>query len=1179
MRIDRQGNVGIGTTTPGAKLAINLPATGLGMYLAGYASGTGALFSISTSTASATTTAFQIDNNGKVSVGSGTATLDFNVQGQSYFSGNVGIGTTSPAYKLDVAGFINTDQFSGYKQAGNTILYASSTSFTTFGGINAGTGIIGGASVANVYSTAFGYNAMQNATTSQVSSTAFGYNALKGSATISNTGGNSAFGYNTLTSITSGSNNSAFGSSALGVNTSGADNNAFGRVALQLNTTGTTNNAFGEYTLQLNTSGTSNSAFGHAACAGNTTGAGNNCVGNYSLRYNNGSNNVANGSLAGLGLTNAINDYNSLSDSNMTFIGALSSRDGSVVASTTSLTNGTAIGYGSQVGASNSLVLGGLYANAVKVGVGTSTPYAKLSIHAVSGETNTTLFAIASSTASATTTLFSILNTGNVGIGTTSPAVALDVSSTDTTNGQLRLENGGAYTSFIVEADGSLFIKPNNAATFFGAYNSVSSVRILNNIQVNSNVSSYFNGTGNLGIGTTSPYAKLSVSALNPTAPLFAVDYGTGTATSSALYISSSGNVGIGTTSPGSILSIQGVANFTTGTTTFYGNGINIPASQCYAVGGTCLSSGGGAAAGIAGAVQFSDGATFASDTLFFWNNTTKSLGIGTSSPLSVLDIAGVNNGTSPLFQLSSVASFATTTRFIVTNDGNVGIGTTSPFASLSIVGDTRIKRLIDSATAFVVENSIGSSTAAFSTIDSNSNIFEIATSTGSAYFDVTSDGFVGIGTTSPWRQLSTTGTVAFSGLSTLNAATSTTATNICLDSTGELVKSGVPYVGCMGSSERYKHDIQPLDVDSIAIIKGLHPMSYIYNGDTTNSITWGFIAEEANTIDSHLAATDPINGLVYNIVDRSFMAVMLQAEKRLLESIDISNAPTTTPAITIDVSGNVGIGAPRDGVSAELAVSGDVFADAYETPNIAVTSFTLGTTMFTAEMPAEVLTAMGNVNLYKLATYNLSGIQALMAAVNAQNTHITALEARMTALESSAISSVSGSPIELSTTSLASVFESLGAYISKGIAQFGSLIADRFVAATNSAGTSSAGTVSVLAGNVVAEVSNAYVTPMTKVFITFNASVTGSWYVADKQAGSFRVVLSTAQAGDVSFDYFLVQTEGQIATSTAEQLPSSIPEAPTAPSSPAPDPAPESTRCNTHWCSGTRAHGRRHLH
>jgi len=362
-----------------------------------------------------------------------------------------------------------------------------------------------------------------------------------------------------------------------------------------------------------------------------------------------------------------------------------------------------------------------------------------------------------------------------------------------------------------------------------------------------------------------------------------------------------------------------------------------------------------------------------------------------------------------------------------------------------------------------------------------------------------------------------------------------------------------------MGSSERYKHDIQPLDVDSIAIIKGLHPMSYIYNGDTTNSITWGFIAEEANTIDSHLAATDPINGLVYNIVDRSFMAVMLQAEKRLLESIDISNAPTTTPAITIDVSGNVGIGAPRDGVSAELAVSGDVFADAYETPNIAVTSFTLGTTMFTAEMPAEVLTAMGNVNLYKLATYNLSGIQALMAAVNAQNTHITALEARMTALESSAISSVSGSPIELSTTSLASVFESLGAYISKGIAQFGSLIADRFVAATNSAGTSSAGTVSVLAGNVVAEVSNAYVTPMTKVFITFNASVTGSWYVADKQAGSFRVVLSTAQAGDVSFDYFLVQTEGQIATSTAEQLPSSIPEAPTAPSSPAPDPAPES--------------------
>ena len=46
-------------------------------------------------------------------------------------------------------------------------------------------------------------------------------------------------------------------------------------------------------------------------------------------------------------------------------------------------------------------------------------------------------------------------------------------------------------------------------------------------------------------------------------------------------------------------------------------------------------------------------------------------IGIGTTSPLAKLDVAGGNNATAPLFQLSSVASFATTTEFIVNNNGS----------------------------------------------------------------------------------------------------------------------------------------------------------------------------------------------------------------------------------------------------------------------------------------------------------------------------------------------------------------------------------------------------------------------------------------------------------------------------------------------------------------------------
>lgn len=61
------------------------------------------------------------------------------------------------------------------------------------------------------------------------------------------------------------------------------------------------------------------------------------------------------------------------------------------------------------------------------VGIGTSSPFAKLSVHAFSGQNNLALFAIGSSTASATTTLFEIENTGRVGIGTTSPISTLSV--------------------------------------------------------------------------------------------------------------------------------------------------------------------------------------------------------------------------------------------------------------------------------------------------------------------------------------------------------------------------------------------------------------------------------------------------------------------------------------------------------------------------------------------------------------------------------------------------------------------------------------------------------------------------------------------------------------------------------------------------------------------------------
>jgi len=66
---------------------------------------------------------------------------------------------------------------------------------------------------------------------------------------------------------------------------------------------------------------------------------------------------------------------------------------------------------------------------------------------------------------------------------------------------------------------------------------------------------------------------------------------------------------------------------------------------------------------------------------------------------------------------------------------------------------------------------------------------------------------------------------------------------------------------------------------------------------------------------------------------------------------------------------------------------------------------------------------------------------------------------------------------------------------------------------------------------------------------------VTGSWWVRDKATGSFRVALSASQSDDVSFDYFLVQTEGSssgdlISTTTATNT---VPTATSTPPSPPP--------------------------
>ncbi|HRC32851.1 MAG TPA: tail fiber domain-containing protein [Bacteroidia bacterium] len=143
-----------------------------------------------------------------------------------------------------------------------------------------------------VNNTALGYQSLGSTTTG-------GYNTAVGTySLLNNTLGyqNTAIGSNALVSNQTGNENSALGYGALLNNTTGSGNIAIGNVALNHNTTGNENTAMGVYALYNNTTGGGGVAYGAYALQGNTTGTNNTAIGNSALFSNtSGSNNVANG--------------------------------------------------------------------------------------------------------------------------------------------------------------------------------------------------------------------------------------------------------------------------------------------------------------------------------------------------------------------------------------------------------------------------------------------------------------------------------------------------------------------------------------------------------------------------------------------------------------------------------------------------------------------------------------------------------------------------------------------------------------------------------------------------------------------------------------------------------------------------------------------------------------------
>jgi hypothetical protein len=226
---------------------------------------------------------------------------------------NVGIGTTAPTTKLHVVGQFRSDNF---WEPNITSIFVGRVGSTTMTG---GSNTIVGTDIANAMTTGSG-------------------NVIMGSY-------NGGFNLKTAQSLTTGFNNIMIGPGAGGYTTTGYQNVFVGPGAGASVTTGRQNTELG-FSAGLSSNGNFNTLVGSSAG-----------------QYFNGDYNTIIGQNAG----NSVS-----SGTSVTFIGAGAGNTGT----TAGLTNATAIGYNTQVTASNSVILG----NGANVGIGTTAPLMRLHV-------------------------------------------------------------------------------------------------------------------------------------------------------------------------------------------------------------------------------------------------------------------------------------------------------------------------------------------------------------------------------------------------------------------------------------------------------------------------------------------------------------------------------------------------------------------------------------------------------------------------------------------------------------------------------------------------------------------------------------------------------------------------------------------------------------------------------
>jgi hypothetical protein len=802
------GNVGIGTTSPTAALDVGGSAIAIGRQ-SSYAATSGLILSDSSGDR------WKINKLG--------LSYDFGITPDSgtnypfyikYSNNYVGIGTTSPSKKLDVAGDINLT---------GTIFSAgvSGTSGQVLTSTGAGLQWVNAASVGGTY-------VFNNGLTNTAGTVGLGGTLT--SNTIINTGANS------LSFLGLGNSQSLFigASGNVGIGTTNPnqlfhiEQSVDGKTAALFANDYSTSSApysvngvdygalsdnarvgliavgsdSGKVELEANPLGT---AYTNAGLAGLSRGAsgGGQAIGVFGYATNNTNASAYSGgiyggkfrSTAGSNFNPSGGDtfYGLYSEANTTLAVGGTTPDNriyglysSAIGTTYTSGNITYGGYFTATGANQNFSIysaaGTNYFNG-NVGIGTTNPTAPLEIK---GDSTSTIFGNAYSH---TLNLNSTSNYPGLVFLTSNTAVAmireengsgLTFFTGNATSGseKLKLSNAGGLSlgSSYISKDpgannmiiqGSLGVGTTNPGSVLDIQAATAKLALTSTTGTNFAYTSYVNTGDNMSVGINrSNVGGLAVGALGyagviNVAGAHALQFGTNNTIQATL--DSSGNFGIGTTYPSKKLDVAGDINLTG---TIFSNGTSGTSGQVLTSTGTGLQWVN--AASVGGTYVFNNGLTNTAGTVGLGGTLNSNTQIGTSS-----------------FKLDYISSSGNVSLSIGQSNGYIGIGTSSPATPLNVNGTIRAGVTGGNNGQYQLNLANGVLWSLSNTSNSSINYSHNAGTTQNFSFYAPNGINVGIGTTSPQYRLDVAGDINLTGTIFSNGTSGTSGQVLTSTGTG----------------------------------------------------------------------------------------------------------------------------------------------------------------------------------------------------------------------------------------------------------------------------------------------------------------------------------------------------------------------------------------------------------